>query len=173
MYVKLLFTELAATLQQALARRFATNPRTTMAAVSVSGLLVLFVLWSVVSSILWPPKRNVYGSVAGAITSVTGSPVANASVLFVNEAAGVGTSGRTDASGRYSAHGVQPGRYAVAIQPVVNPGSGELTKEMADASKKQLEATVPLKYQDATTSGLSAELKRGRNRYDVNLGETP
>lgn len=169
MYVKLLLAEVAATLQQAIARKFATNPRTSTAVAAAGGLVVLFVLWSALSAILWPPQRNVYGSVAGTVTSVTGAPVANAIVLFVNEAAGVGSSGRTDSGGGYVARGVQPGRYAVAIQPVITGGSGELTKEMADAARTQLEASVPRRFHDAGTSGLTAELKRGRNRYDVNL----
>lgn len=169
MHVFLVLAELAATLRREIARCFETKPRMSTAVAATIAILGLFVLWSILSAIVWPPKRNVYGSVAGTVISVTGSPVANATVLFVNEAAGAGASGRTDAGGGYRAQGVPPGRYAVAIQPVVNVGSGELTKEMAEAARSQLETSVPLKFQDAATSGLTVELQRGRNRYDVNL----
>lgn len=171
MYVTLVLAEIATSLKQGIARRFETNPRTSMAVAVTGGLVALFLVWSILASVLWPPKRNVYGSVAGTITSVTGSPVGNAIVLFVNEAAGVGASGRTDASGSYTAHGVRPGTYSVAIQPVVSGGSGELTKEMVITAKAQFEPSVPLKFQDAATSGLTADFKRGRNRYDVNLSD--
>jgi hypothetical protein len=90
-------------------------------------------------------------------------------VLFVNDAAGAGASARTDAGGRFTARGIRAGRYTVAIQPVIESGTGELTKEEALAARTRLEASVPLRFQDASTSGLAADLLLGRNRYDVDL----
>ena len=83
--------------------------------------------------------------------------------------AGVGTSSRTDSGGNYIAYGVQPGSYAMALQPVMEVVDGELKKEAVEAARSLIEAAVPRKYQELQTSGLQADLKRGRNRFDVNL----
>jgi len=165
----LIVEELARTLRQEIARKFATHPRGSLGVACVAGLVAVVVAWSVLSAVLWPPRRNAYGSVSGTVTSVSGSPVADAVILFVNDAAGAGASTRTDASGRFTAGGIRSGRYAVAIQPVIKPGTGELTKEEVFAARTQLEASVPLRFQDASTSGLAADLVLGRNRYDVDL----
>jgi hypothetical protein len=169
MYVAMVFAELMATLRQAVARKFETNPRLSVMAAAVVGLLLFAALWSALSAFLWPARRNHYGSVAGRITATTGEPVTNATVVFMNDAAGVGTSSRTDSGGNYIAHGVQPGSYAVAVQPVIEVVDGELKKEAVEAARSLIEAAVPRKYQELQTSGLQADLKRGRNRFDVNL----
>ena len=74
--------------------------------------------------------------------------------------------------GNFTARGIRAGRYAVAIQPAIKPDNGELTKEYVLAARTQLEASVPLRFQETTTSGLTADLVLGRNRYDVDLRET-
>ena len=164
--------ELGRTLRQEIARKFATHPRASLGVALVAGLVAVVVTWSAISALLWPPTRNAYGSVSGTVTSVSGSPVADAVVLFVNDAAGSGASAQTDASGNFTARGIRAGRYAVAIQPAIKPGNGELTKENVLAARTQLEARVPLRFQETTTSGLTADLVLGRNRYDVDLRET-
>jgi hypothetical protein len=52
---------------------------------------------------------------------------------------------------------------------VIAVGNGELTKEQALDARARLEASVPVRFQDAATSGLTADLVVGRNRYDVDL----
>lgn len=169
MSVSLIVVELGRTLRQEIARAFTTRPKTTAAIALVAGLVALAVAWSIISTLIWPPQRNLYGSVSGTVTSVSGTPVADVMVLFVNDAAGAGASGRTDAGGRFTVQGIRPGRYTVAIQPVIESGDGELTRELVVAARSRLEASVPLRFQDAATSGLTADLALGRNRYDVDL----
>lgn len=169
MSIAFVVAELGRTLRQEIGRACATHPKTTAAAALVAGIVALAVAWSVISALLWPPQRNLYGSVSGTVTSVSGSPVADAIVLFVNDTAGAGASGRTDSSGSFTAQGIRAGRYAVAIQPVIEIGNGELTREQVLAARSRLEAGVPLRFQEAATSGLTADLVLGRNRYDVDL----
>ena len=169
MRVPPVIAELVRTLRQEIARAFEVRPRTSQAVAAVAGLVALVVAWSVISAVLWPPQRNLYGSVSGTLTSVSGTPVADALVLFVNEAAGTGASARTDPGGRFSAQGIRAGRYAVSIQPVIESGNAALTKEQVLAARTRLEANVPVRFQDAVTSGLTADLVLGRNRYDIDL----
>jgi hypothetical protein len=169
MSVSLIVVELGRTLRQEVARAFTTRPKTTAAIALVAGLVALAVAWSVVSGLIWPPQRNLYGTVSGTVTSVSGTPVADVLVLFVDDAVGVGASGRTDSGGRFTAKGIRAGRYAVAIQPAIESGAGELTKEQVLAARSRIEASVPLRFQDAATSGLNADLVLGRNRYDIDL----
>ena len=165
MSMLLIVEELGRTLRQEIARKFATHPRASLGVALVAGLVAVVVTWSAISALLWPPTRNAYGSVSG-------SPVADAVVLFVNDAAGAGASAQTDASGNFTARGIRAGRYAVAIQPAIKPDNGELTKEDVLAARTQLEASVPLRFQETTTSGLTADLVLSRNRYDVELRVT-
>lgn len=169
MSIAFVVAELGRTLRQEIARACVTHPKTSAAAGLVAGLVALAVAWSIISALIWPSQRNQYGSVSGTVTSVSGAPVADVMVLFVNDAAGAGASGRTDSSGRFTAQGIRAGRYAVAIQPAIEIGNGELTKEQVLAARTRLEASVPLRFQDAATSGLTADLVLGRNRYDIDL----
>lgn len=169
MSASFVIAELASMLRRSIERKFETNPRMTLAVGATAGLVSLVLAWWTVSALFWPSARSAFGSVAGTVTSVTGSPVTNAIVMFVDDAAGVGSSGRTDSRGSYVARGIKPGRYAVAIQPIVNTGAGEITKEAVATARSQFEALVPLKFHETATSGLAVELKRGRNRYDVDL----
>jgi hypothetical protein len=169
MSLSLIVAELGRTLRQEIAWKFTTHPRASLAISLTAGLVLIVIGWSVISYLLWPPKRNTYGSVSGTVTSASGKPVADAVVLFVNDAAGAGTSAQTDANGRFTAQGIRAGRYAVAIQPVITIGNGELTKEETIAARLRLETSVPLRFQEASTSGLTADLVHGRNRYDVDL----
>ncbi len=169
MNIKSLLDDLAVSIAQVVARKFEANPRATTAATLGAGFVIVWLAWTAVSAAIWPPKQIVYGSVAGTVTSATGGPVANAIVTFVSEATGIGASARTDSNGRFSAAGVLPGNYAVAIRPVIDAGNAEPTKEAVLAARARLEPGVPTRFQDHSTSGLSAELKRGRNRYDIDL----
>lgn len=169
MYIALVCAELLASLRQAIARKCETHPRLSIMAATVVGLVLLAVGWTTVSALLLPVRRNRYGTVSGRVTATTGGPITNAIVVFMNEAAGVGASARIDAGGHYKAYGVQPGRYNVAVQPVVEFAGVELQKEAAEAARSRLEASVPLKFQETQNSGLEAELKGGRNRFDIDL----
>jgi hypothetical protein len=156
-------------LLQTLASKFETSPRLSVVVTATTVLVATSLVWSTVSAVFWPLSRRIVGSVAGTVTSVRGLPVPNVIVLFLNENAGVGTSGRTDALGKYRAHGIEPGAYAVAIQPIVDGGDRPLTKEEMLATRGQLEELVPLKFQEAMTSGLTVDLEAGHNLFNVDL----
>ena len=56
------------------------------------------------------------GSVRGVVTSTTGQPVADATVIATNVASGVKRSGHSDAVGRYQIPFLDPGVYSVRAQ---------------------------------------------------------
>jgi len=165
-------SEIVVALQREIARRVTTHPRTSLATLLIGGTLLLWVIafWTV--SLVWPPRRSPWGSVAGRVAAIDGTPVANAIVLFVDDSAGVGASARTGTDGQYAAYGVQTGRYAVAVQPIVEVGNAELTQEAVLAARTRLEAAVPARFQEPQTSGLRVELQQGQNHYDVDLSAT-
>lgn len=169
MHVLYIVLELATLLRRGFVRSWEDRPRTALAITLACATVVLWLCWTAVMSICWPPPRHAWGSVHGKVTSVTGEPVSGVTVLFIDEAAGVGASGRTDDRGNYRAFGIQAGRYAVAVQPVPDADDHEPTREEELAAKSRLEPSVPARFQDTASSGLTAELRRGRNRYDVDL----
>ena len=118
--------------------------------------------------------------VEGTVT-MDGIAVANADVGFTPKGAdGIPAVGKTDANGHYrltSAQGGEVGRGAVigeydvrvikfldldAVEPV-NPQIGD---HIPLANPKH---HLPEKYADVKTSGLSATVKKGKNRIDFNL----
>lgn len=159
----------AAMLRRALLREWDRNPQRTLVVGAPSVLVVCWLTWSAVSGFLWPAQRHAWGSVYGTVTSTEGHPVADVTVVFVNDTSGVGASGRTDSRGQYRARGVKPGRYVVALQPTLHAGDHEVSREDVLAARAKLEPGVPARFQDAANSGLTVELKRGSNRYDVDL----
>jgi hypothetical protein len=90
-------------------------------------------------------------------------------VLFIDDATGVGASGKTDAGGAYRAEGIQAGRYAVAVQPVVEAGDREISHQDVLAARAALESRVPGRFQNVGSSGLTAMMTGGQNRYDIDL----
>lgn len=159
----------AVLLRLALLRQWDRNPQATLAVGVPSCLFFCWLAWSTVGGFLWPSQRHVWSSVHGTVTSVEGRVVADVTVVFVNDTSGVGASGRTDSSGHYRARGVKPGRYVVALQPTLQSGDHELSREDVMAARDRLEPGVPARFQEAAHSGLAVELKRGSNRYDIDL----
>ena len=126
------------------------------------------------------PRGPVVQFVEGTVT-LDGVPVSDADVCFTPKGAeGMPALGKTDANGQYrltAAQGGEFGKGAVlgdydvrvmkyvdldAVDPV-NPQPGDY---LPMAKPKH---HLPEKYADAKTSGLSATVKRGKNRIDFNL----
>jgi len=169
MHYVLILGEIASTLRRGILRQWESNPQRTLAvSMGVTAILALLV-WSALAAILWPPPRHAWGSVHGRVTSVVGEPVVGVVVLFIDDATGVGASGKTDAGGAYRAEGIQAGRYAVAVQPVVEAGDREISHQDVLAARAALESRVPGRFQNVGSSGLTAMMTGGQNRYDIDL----
>lgn len=159
----------AVLLRKALLRQWDRNPQATLAIGFPVCAIGCWLACTAVGGFLWPSPRHVWSSVHGTVTSIEGQAVADVTVVFVNDTSGVGASGRTDSWGHYHAQGVKPGRYVVALQPALPSGDHEVSREDVLAARARLEPDVPVRFQEAAHSGLTVELKRGSNRYDVDL----
>jgi len=103
--------------------------------------------------------------VHGKVTLDDGAPVANATVVFENSATNVSASGTTADDGTYElmslkpGDGAPPGNYAVTVHHPMP----------ADSSQVQGPRLFPPWYERPDTSGLTYEVKRGRNEFDIPL----
>jgi hypothetical protein len=165
----LIVAEVCDTLRRLVAGKAEAAPVATVTLTTPIVAVLLFALWHTFSWLLWPAGGSRWGSVHGQVTSVTGEPVEGVVVLFIDDHAGVGASGKTDSSGAYRACGIQAGQYVVAVQPLIDTTDHEIRREDVLAAREQLETSVPSRFQDPLSSGLTAGLKGGRNRYDIDL----
>lgn len=113
---------------------------------------------------------NNAASVSGKVT-LDGKPLTKGGVSFYASGAAA-ASGQIDASGNYTLStgtekGLQPGNYQVTI--VANETILPIDQFASPVPK----LITPAKYSNATTSGLTAEVKRGKNTFDFNLVSTP
>lgn len=107
------------------------------------------------------------------VVVVDGEPVADATVVFVPEAAdGLVATGRTNAEGRFtltSLRGGKPnggalvGGYAVTFSKADYDLKGTGKTRDDDMDGVPLMYLIPQRYGDAGTSGLKATVKQGRN----------
>ena len=122
--------------------------------------------------------------VEGTVT-LDGVPVADADVCFTPKSTeGIPALGKTDTNGQYrltSARGGEFGKGAVGgeyevrvmkyIDPdyaaPINPSSNDPDKTYLPLANPKHQ--LPEKYADVKTSGLSAAVKKGKNRIDFNL----
>lgn len=117
------------------------------------------------------PTRN-YAEVTGNV-KYKGKPVANGEVVF-QPAAGASVVGKIGADGNYTIQAVV-GANTVMInnpkpeQPPASPDMAKNKAAMADYEKAVVAAKiVPDKY-SSTTSGLSFDVKAGKNKADFDL----
>jgi hypothetical protein len=116
-------------------------------------------------------------AVSGRVT-YKGKPVPKANVSFVPaEGTGRAASGFTDDGGRYTlgtlstSDGAAPGKYRVGViarGPDRPPKPGETGSGMPGEMMPG-DPVIPVKYFTPDTSGLTFEVKRGSNRYDIDL----
>ena len=118
--------------------------------------LLACVCWHVGCGPSGPPT----GSVSGKVTH-NGQPLTTGVVTFINEKAGSGASSDLDASGGYRITLIRTSEYNVAIHRRP-PAPGE--KIIGNGR-----LSIPEKYQDHQTSGLTATVKEGKNTADFGL----
>ncbi len=112
------------------------------------------------------------GKVSGRV-SLHGKPVAEGTVLFVPEK-GPMASGALDAQGHYTLTTKSPGdgavlgRHRVTVAPVTTGAALEPGKPLAPSPAK-FPSNIPVKFQNAKTSGLSADVRSGGNTFDYDL----
>lgn len=108
--------------------------------------------------------------VSGTVT-LAGLPLSEGSVVFVGEdggSAGVGmvTEGEFALSEAGNSDGIQPGTYPVVINAwVVAPGSVDENGDIINEGKSM----IPVKYNDAKTSGLTATVSADSTEFEFTL----
>jgi hypothetical protein len=104
------------------------------------------------------------GTVSGKVT-LQGQPLAAGTVQFTNEKLGAGASGVLDATGTYRVETPLPtGQYEVMILPPPPPAPHEMNK-----AATLPRSSIPAKFQNPKTSGLTATLQEGANSADFAL----
>jgi truncated hemoglobin YjbI len=108
-----------------------------------------------------PPEET--GSVKGKAT-FKGEPLPGGVVTFEAEGGGAVTA-KIAEDGTYKADGLKPGKYAVTVDTeLLKPDPAK----PADPKAPKYVA-IPEKYRDAKKSGLSYEVKKGEQTYDIEL----
>ena len=102
------------------------------------------------------------GSVSGRVT-YNGQPLATGVVTFINEKTGSGASSDLDSSGSYHIESIRTGKYNVAVHRHPPP----LSEDPRVFENWKL--SIPDKYQDTQTSGLTVTVEEGRNTADFGL----
>lgn len=101
------------------------------------------------------------GQVTGKVT-LKGEPVTAGDVNLYMKAKGIGVMAPLDDAGRFTIPTpIEVGTYEVYIAPPQSPEAGVAARK----SKRP----VPVKYWQATTSGLTAEVKEGPNELQIDL----
>lgn len=161
--------EITSEIGRSIGRLLASNPRARLAVIMIGAVFVLSA--GVLSvAILTAPRRTEWGSVVGYVTAATGDRLpGGAKITFLDQDRGAGGSATVGVDGYFEVSGVQGGRYTVSIEPVIPDTGKPLTREDVNQARDRLAPLVPAKHQDVSTSGITAELTLGRNRFDVDL----
>ena len=101
-------------------------------------------------------------SVDGAVT-LNGKPIPDGSIVMVNDQGSIATAA-LQPDGSYSLK-CPPGTYLVAVTPP--PAPDPLAPKVTGTPPKRID--IPRSYLDVGTSGLSAEIKEGGNKFDFDL----
>jgi hypothetical protein len=124
-------------------------------------------------------------AVKGTVT-LDGALLEGATLTFVPSGNGKSAYARTDAQGMFkltavqggeSGAGTMIGNYLVAVSKDI-PSREPTAKEMADQERGispeiPLLNIVPVKYNDVNTSGLTAEVVKGKNVFNFELKSNP
>ena len=119
------------------------------------------------------------GTVQGQVT-FAGRPVINGTIRFENAKSGVSLNADLGPDARYQVKthegaGLPPGTYQVAVVPRVAPAAdpGQFVGVAPpDSTPSQEFPDIPLKYRDATSSGLTVTVATGENPpFDFDLSK--
>lgn len=110
-------------------------------------------------------------TVSGKVT-LDGKPLTKGNIAFYGGGAAALATGSIDSSGNYTLltgtdRGLTPGSYQVTIvaNDIIEP-----TNELTPLMPKLI---TPAKYSNASTSGLTAEVKAGSNTHNFDLQSKP
>ena len=106
-------------------------------------------------------------SVVSGRVAIGGTPLIAGTVLLITDD-GRAASADVQPDGSYRAQ-AQPGRYKVAVNPP--PAPDPLASPARSPPPRPVTGTptIPKRYHDFGTSGLSVELKPGNNAFDILL----
>jgi len=95
-----------------------------------------------------------------------GQPFSDGMVSLYSNASGVGAQVPIDAEGKYVVKdSLVLGTYTVAIVPPLPPPPGPPT----GAPVKKEKAKIPAKFSNPKTSGLTVEVKKGENTFNIEM----
>jgi hypothetical protein len=136
---------------------------------------------------VWGCSRGPAVQYVEGVVTLDGNPVEGAIVTFTPSGPGLGAAGTTDASGIYRLNaltgragaGTLAGDYLVAVRkweyqdpgPAPDPGDQKAyaawQERSMKAARREPTYITTKAYGDATTSGLKATVKKGRNTGDA------
>ncbi|MBS0203451.1 MAG: hypothetical protein JSS49_11165 [Planctomycetes bacterium] len=108
-----------------------------------------------------PPSAKVKG-----VVTHGEKPVTEGEIYFVAAEKGYSGNGTLNADGQYEiTSGIPPANYRVFLAPP------RITKPpmLGEAPPEAKPTTIDAKYQSESTSGLTAEIKPGENKFDFKL----
>jgi hypothetical protein len=114
-----------------------------------------------------PPTGEVHGKVM-----YKDKPVTAGIVKFVPEAGGEPVATSLGPNGTYRATGVPVGRSRVAIETLHMKKLAGPPKEIAKVIKpggRPVYVPIPAKYEKPESSGLTVEVQKGKNPFDIEL----
>lgn len=112
------------------------------------------------------PRGIPRGEVSGKIT-FQGEPVTEGTVTFYSDKTGIAAPADLDSNGLFTiSNGIEVGSYAVMIAP---PIIEDVTGAPPTKKAKKTYDNIPKKYRASETSGLQAEVKKGKNEYVFNM----
>jgi len=107
------------------------------------------------------------GTVSGTVT-LSGSPFTEGRVSLYSPKASAGAQGTLDNDGKFTVDGALPvGEYTVSVLPPSPPDPQPGVAPVLPKSPAQ--GGIPVKYRNATTSGLTFQVEPGKNTLDVKM----
>jgi len=131
-------------------------------------LACLFAMATLIAAGCSGAKTPETAAVQGKVT-YRGKSITQGVVLFTPEGSGQAATGEIQADGSFQLttfqknDGARPGKYRVAVQPF--PAAGAVPGLEFPGGKPP----IPAKYLDVHSSGLTAEVKPGKNTLDLSL----
>ena len=110
-------------------------------------------------------NRTKPAQISGIVTC-RGESVAAGEVFFYSRERGVGASAKIDGSGKYQlATPLSAGSYEVYVMPPIVEPSG------AGPANSTTATSIPKKYRDASTSGLTVTVKGGKTDFPIQMND--